>query len=29
MKEWLDVEPASDDVWLDLATEAEKFVAAR
>ena len=28
-REWLDVESASDDVWLDLATEAEKFVAQR
>ena len=28
-REWLDVESASDDVWLDLATEAEKFVARR
>lgn len=28
MKEWLSVaEPASDDAWLDLATEAEGFVA--
>ena len=28
-REWLDVESASDDVWLDLATEAETFVAQR
>ncbi len=30
MKEWLSVaEPASDDAWLDLATESEAFVAKR
>jgi hypothetical protein len=30
MKEWLSVaEPASVDAWLDLATEAEAFVARR
>ena len=28
-REWLDVESAADDVWLGLATEAEKFVAQR
>ncbi len=28
-KEWLDVDSASDDVWLDLATESEAFVAKR
>ena len=28
-KEWLDVDFASDDVWLELATEAEAFVAGR
>ena len=28
-KEWLDVESASDVMWLDLATEAESFVARR
>jgi hypothetical protein len=27
--EWLDVASASDNVWLDLATEAEAFVARR
>jgi hypothetical protein len=29
MKEWLDVESTSADVWLALATEAEAFVAGR
>ncbi len=30
MKEWLSVsERASDDAWLDLATESEAFVAKR
>jgi TfoX/Sxy family transcriptional regulator of competence genes len=30
MKEWLSVaDPASDAAWLDLATEAETFVAKR
>jgi hypothetical protein len=29
MKEWLAVESASDEVWLDLATESEAFVARR
>ena len=30
MKEWLSVaEPASDDAWLELATESEAFVAKR
>ncbi len=30
MKEWLSVaEPASDEAWLELATEAEAFVARR
>lgn len=30
MKEWLDVtEPATDDLWLDLAAESEAFVAKR
>lgn len=30
MKEWLSVEePASDEAWLKLATEAEAFVARR
>lgn len=28
-KEWLDVDSASPDVWLDLATESEAFVARR
>jgi TfoX/Sxy family transcriptional regulator of competence genes len=28
-KEWLDVDSVSDDVWLELATEAEAFVARR
>jgi TfoX/Sxy family transcriptional regulator of competence genes len=28
-KEWLDVDSASADVWLALATEAEEFVARR
>ena len=28
-KEWLDVDSESDDAWLDLATEAEAFVARR
>jgi hypothetical protein len=28
-KEWLDIASESDDVWLDLATEAEAFVARR
>ena len=28
-KEWLDVDSESDDVWLDLATESEAFVAKR
>jgi TfoX/Sxy family transcriptional regulator of competence genes len=28
-KEWLDVDSASQDVWLELATEAEAFVAKR
>lgn len=28
-KEWLDVDSASANVWLDLATEAEAFVAGR
>jgi TfoX/Sxy family transcriptional regulator of competence genes len=28
-KEWLDIDSASDDVWLDLATESEAFVAKR
>ena len=28
-KEWLDVDPDSDNVWLELATEAEAFVAKR
>jgi TfoX/Sxy family transcriptional regulator of competence genes len=28
-KEWLDVDSESDDVWLELATEAEAFVAKR
>ena len=26
-QEWLDVDSASDDVWWDLATEAEAFIA--
>ncbi len=30
MKEWLSVaEPAADEAWLDLAAEAEAFVAGR
>ena len=30
MKEWLSVaEPASDEAWLEFATEAEAFVAKR
>jgi len=30
MKEWLSVaEPAADEAWLDLATEAEALVAGR
>jgi TfoX/Sxy family transcriptional regulator of competence genes len=30
MKEWLAIEPAaSDDVWRELATEAEAFVSRR
>lgn len=30
LNEWLDVsEPATDDVWLALATESESFVAGR
>ena len=28
-KEWLDVDSASDEAWLALATEAEAFVARR
>jgi TfoX/Sxy family transcriptional regulator of competence genes len=28
-KEWLDIDSESDEVWLDLATEAEGFVAKR
>ena len=28
-KEWLDVRSESDDMWLDLATESEAFVARR
>jgi TfoX/Sxy family transcriptional regulator of competence genes len=28
-KEWLEVDSASDDVWLALATESEAFVAKR
>lgn len=28
-KEWLDVDSTSDDVWLNLATESEAFVAKR
>ena len=28
-KEWLDVDSASDDTWLELATESEAFVAGR
>jgi len=29
MKEWLSVDSASDEVWLQLATESEAFVAKR
>ena len=29
MKEWLAVDSSSDDVWRDLATEAEAFVSRR
>jgi TfoX/Sxy family transcriptional regulator of competence genes len=29
MKEWIDLESDSDETWLDLATEAEAFVAKR
>jgi hypothetical protein len=28
-KEWLDIDSDSDQVWLDLATESEEFVAKR
>ena len=28
-KEWLDIDAALDDEWLDLATESEAFVAKR
>ena len=28
-KEWLDIESESDQTWLELATEAEAFVANR
>jgi len=29
MKEWLSVDPTSDERWLELATESEAFVAKR
>jgi hypothetical protein len=29
MKEWLSVEPTSEERWLDLSREAMKFVAAK
>jgi TfoX/Sxy family transcriptional regulator of competence genes len=29
MKEWLTVDPASDEPWLPLATEAMEFVASK